>query len=523
MDEYFNGQTPETPGDGTPPPIPFRGHEEPAHAPADELPSADADSADGEFSQAAAPGTPAESHLRPGIIPAAPLGSYAPFGVIQNPPQSAYPAYAPAQPQYQGGYPAFAPGAPGIAVAQAPNAPAAKKKHPGLVVLAVLVSLVIVVTAGLLAIGALGGGDSGGPLEGDNTTLKIQSTPDEKVPVPPVGTVLTSEQVADKLQPSVVGIVLFSSRSSTSVGSASGVIMGEDSTKKYTYIITCAHVINDTGGLTIKVQFEDGSQVNAEIVGYDTRTDLGVIRIKKTGLTAAEFGNSDVLKAGEPVWAIGNPAGMDFYGSVTTGIVSNIGRDMKSENEMKLIQHDAAINPGNSGGPLVNKYGQVVGIISLKLVSDDIEGMGFAIPSTPAKVIIDKLITNGRVPGRARLGISYVEASQSYQYSPILQLKKLPAGSLIIMEISKDGALAGTDAQVNDLIVSVNGKKLDKSDVLLEVIQKSKPGDTLTLSLVRVFSDYTTQELTVKATLIEDTGETASSSESETPDVLPPF
>ncbi|MDR1408951.1 MAG: trypsin-like peptidase domain-containing protein [Oscillospiraceae bacterium] len=533
MDEHFNRQIPETPGDGTPPPIPFGSHDKPTNPPVDELPPTEAD--------APLPGSPFESfppidevnpsvdtHLQPGTLSPSPLPSsapalggatYVPFGAPQ--PDLIQPPYAAsgAPPQYQGGYPAFAPGTPNQAPAASPTT---KKKHPGLVVLAVLVFIVIVVTGTIFISDLIDKSNTGGPLYGDNTTLNLQSTPNADVEIPKSGTVLTSEQLVAKLQPSVVGIVLFSSRQATSVGSASGIIMGEDSTKKYTYIITCAHVINDTSGLTVKVQFEDGSQINADIVGYDTRTDLGVIRIKKTGLKAAEFGNSETLKAGEPVWAIGNPAGMDFYGSATTGIVSSIGRDMKSENEMKLIQHDAAINPGNSGGPLVNKYGQVIGIVSLKIVSDDIEGMGFAIPTTPAKEIIDKIIKNGYVPNRARLGISFIEASQSYKYSPILQMKKLPVGSLIIMAIDKNGALADTDARVNDLIVAVNGKKLDKSDILLEVIQKSKPGDTLMLSLVRVFSDYSTQEFTVKAKLIEDKGD-SNTVTPEDPDVLLPF
>ncbi|MDR0883087.1 MAG: trypsin-like peptidase domain-containing protein [Oscillospiraceae bacterium] len=299
--------------------------------------------------------------------------------------------------------------------------------------------------------------------------------------------------------------------------------MGEDSTGKYTYVITCAHVISDGGGLTVKVQFENGSQEKAEIVGYDTRTDLGVIRIKKTGLQAAEFGNSDAIRAGEQIWAIGNPAGMEFYGSITTGIVSAIGRDLKSENETPLIQHDAAINPGNSGGPLVNKYGQVIGIVSMKLVSGDIEGMGFAIPSTPAKLIIDELIKNGKISGRARLGIYYSEASQSAKYSMVIQLKKLPSGSLIIEDIDPSTPLAKTKAQKYDMIVAVNGKKLDKPDVLLDVIQKGKPGQSITLDLVRVFSDYSIEEFSVKTTLVEDTGETGYPEESTEPEILLPF
>ncbi|MDR1805800.1 MAG: trypsin-like peptidase domain-containing protein [Clostridium sp.] len=506
MDEFLNAQGGESPNEV--PPVPFMATEEPAvPAPSDPQPAPEAQ-------------PPAEesaltfelSAQEQQFVPAPPIA----------PPVQQYPAYAP---PYQQPYPAYVPSAPVPPVAAAPSKEKKPKKpYTGLKVLCVLLAIVLVATSVVAAFGWLRDrGDNDGVVEGDDTTLTIQDTPKEEVTVPESGTILTGEQVAEKLKPSVVGIVLFSSRSTTSVGSASGIIMGEDSSKTYTYVVTCAHVISDASGYTIKVQLEDGTQVDASIVGYDTRTDLGVIKIKKTGLTAAEFGNSDVLKAGESVWAIGNPAGMDFYGSVTAGIVSSIGRDLKSENEMKLIQHDAAINPGNSGGPLVNKYGQVVGIVSLKIVSDDIEGMGFAIPSTPAKTIIDQLIKNGRVPDRAKLGISYIEASQSYEYSRIVQQNKLPSGSLIIMEINKDGALAGTKAQKYDMITAVNGKDMDTADVLIEIIQSSKPGDTLTLSLVRVHSDYTIEELTVKAKLIEDMGSSATEETTTEPDILSPF
>ena len=293
--------------------------------------------------------------------------------------------------------------------------------------------------------------------------------------------------------------------------------MGEDSSGQYTYIITCAHVISGNG-IKAVVQLHDGTQYDAQIVGYDARTDIGVLKIKATGLTAAEFGDSSKLKVGEAVYALGNPGGMEFFGSFTSGMVSAISRPVSSEigYSMECIQHTAAISPGNSGGALINAYGQVIGINSLKITDSDYELMGFAIPISSAKEIIDDIIAYGRVPNRPKLGISYYANSSSQQYNMIVQIKGLPAGSLIIADINADSDLVNTDARVGDLIIAVNGKELTTADVLLEEIDNGKVGDTLTLTLCRISSNYQTSEFNVKVKLVEDTGNTASVNEQTT-------
>ena len=179
---------------------------------------------------------------------------------------------------------------------------------------------------------------------------------------------------------------------------------------------------------------------------------------------------------------------------------------------INAIQTDAAINPGNSGGALINEYGQVVGINSLKISDSSYELMGFSIPISSAKEIIDDLIAYGRVPNRPKLGISYFSNTSNQQYNMIVQIKGLPAGSLIIADINEDSDLANSSAQVGDLITAVNGKELSTSEVLLEAIENAKVGDTLTLTLCRISSNYQTKEFNVKVKLVEDTGNTTSSS-----------
>ncbi len=317
---------------------------------------------------------------------------------------------------------------------------------------------------------------------------------------------LTPTQIYAKLKDSNVGIVVYSSNSNSSAGEGSGIVMGVDSSGEHTYIITCAHVISDAG-VSVKVQTNEGQTFDAEIVGYDKKTDIGVLKIKATGLTAAEFGDSNALQVGDPVYAIGNPGGVEFFGSFTDGSVSAIQRPVSSSigYSMKCIQHSAAINPGNSGGMLVNQYGQVIGINSQKIASTEYEGMGFAIPITSAKEIIEDLIAYSYVPNRPMLGITYYPVSASVQYNMIAQIKGLPAGTLIINEISSNSSLSGTNASKYDMIIAVNGEELTTADILLEKIDNSNVGDKITLTLCRVNSDYSVDTFDVEATLVEDT------------------
>lgn len=423
---------------------------------------------------------------------------------------------------------------------QPPKAPLQTSKGKrGIKVFIACVALVVVfaMVAGVASVVKIAKRGHGYDSDSDSKTKisaeKDNSDADAKLninasPVSPTETniegALTPTQIYAKLKASNVGIVVYSSKSNSAAGEGSGIIMGEDSSGTYTYIITCAHVISDSG-VKVKVQTHDGETYDADIVGFDKRTDIGVLRIKATGLKAAEFGDSDALLVGDPVYAIGNPGGVEFFGSFTEGSVSAIHRPVSSEigYTMKCIQHSAAINPGNSGGMLVNQYGQVIGINSQKIASTEYEGMGFAIPITSAKEIIEDLIAYSYVPNRPMLGITYYPVSASAQYNMIAQIKGLPAGTLIINEISSSSSLANTQAQQYDMIIAVDGKELTKSDILLEKIDNGKVGDKLTLTLCRVRSDYSTETFDVEATLVEDKAGSAAETTTTPTQYVNPF
>ncbi len=326
---------------------------------------------------------------------------------------------------------------------------------------------------------------------------------------------LSATGVYEKVKESSVGILVYSN-SSTKSGEGSGVIIGEDDSGKYTYIMTCAHVIKDGGN--IKVQLFDETQYDATVIGYDSRTDIGVVRIAASGLTAIEVGDSEKISVGETVYAIGNPGGVDFAGSFTNGMVSAIARPVNSEigYEMNCIQHTAAINPGNSGGALVNSYGQLIGINSSKIASTEYEGMGFSVPSSTFIEVYNEIIKNGYVTNRPKLGIAYAPASASQTYSMLVGAKGLPKGSLVIRGIDADSSLANTEVQTGDLITAVNGKALDSADTLPDLIENSKVGDTFTLSICHFDNNYQATEFDINVTLVEDKGTTETVAEETT-------
>ena len=405
--------------------------------------------------------------------------------------------------------------------AQAAAATQKKKKSKGFKgFMIALVAVIVCVAVVLVAYPKIKKSDEK-VSSGDSTQITLNETPTVKN----TSSIPTSEEIAAKAEKFNVGIKLygqsqsiFSSSSSNSlVGEGSGIIMGEDSSKKYTYIVTCAHVISEvkTSGYTMTVTDYEGNSYDGILVGYDSKTDVGVIKIQKTGLTAAEFGDSTTLKKGQTVYAIGNPGGSEFFGSFTKGMVSAIDRPISSESgyEMKCIQHTTPINSGNSGGALMNEFGQVIGINSSKIVSTGYEGMAFAIPISDAKEIIDDIIANGYVTDRPKLGISYSAAEKYQQYAMVVKLKDLPSGSLVIASINSDSSLANSKAKAGDLIIGVDGQKLDTSDVLLDKIENGKVGDKLKLEICRINSDYSIDTFTVEATLVEDKG---TSSETET-------
>lgn len=304
-----------------------------------------------------------------------------------------------------------------------------------------------------------------------------------------------------------VGILIY--KSDTLYTEGSGVVVKEDDEGKYTYIVTCAHVVNQTD-TAVSVLMEDNTEYPAEVVGLDTRTDLAVVRIEESGLDTAEFADSDELIVGQTVYAVGNPGGSEFFGSLTNGIISAIDRPVSSSTgyEMECIQHTAAINPGNSGGALVNGEGKVIGINSMKIASTEYEGMGFSVPSNVVIDVFNSIIENGYVAGRAKLGITYTTPSgYSQTYAMYVQMRGLPSGTIVIAGISDDSDLADEDVKVGDLITKVNGKDMTDSGMLSAMIEDMSVGDTLTLTIVRLNTDNWSQtEQNITVTLVEDKG-----------------
>ena len=399
-----------------------------------------------------------------------------------------------------------------------PAAPKKPKKNAGKAVKSI-VALVLAAAMGFMGgfVGARFGGNNKVIIQQVERSSSSLADSESAAEGTTVSSGMTTAQVAKTVSPSVVVItteqVVYSQwswygQSQVESGAGSGVIISSDG-----YILTCDHVVAGASNITVTIGDDD---YTATVVGEDDTSDVAVLKIDATDLTPATVGNSDSLAVGESVLAVGNPLG-ELGGTVTSGIVSALNRSVSiqsssSVNTMSLIQMDASVSPGNSGGALINEYGQVVGINSLKISDSSYELMGFSIPISSAKEIIDDLIAYGRVPNRPKLGISYFSNTSNQQYNMIVQIKGLPAGSLIIADINEDSDLANSSAQVGDLITAVNGKELSTSEVLLEAIENAKVGDTLTLTLCRISSNYQTKEFNVKVKLVEDTGNTASSS-----------
>jgi len=310
--------------------------------------------------------------------------------------------------------------------------------------------------------------------------LQISPTPQDKdSQLPAAGSKLTVKQIAKKVRTSVVGVVAEGTANFSSSSVGSGIIMSADG-----YIITNNHVIENTN--KISVVTDDGTSYDAYVIGTDSRTDLAVLKVDAQNLPAAEFGDSDLLEQGDVAVAIGNPAGIQLQNTVTAGIISAINRNIVVEDEeMTLIQTDASINPGNSGGPLVNEYGQVIGINTVKIGISYYEGLGFAIPINTAKPIIDELISRGYITGRPSIGISGITISE--RDAAFYGLK---AGMYVeFVHPYSDAYKKGL--QSGDVIIAMNGTSLASHEELKKLRDEHKAGDTVKLTVYRQGREFT--------------------------------
>ena len=308
----------------------------------------------------------------------------------------------------------------------------------------------------------------------DPPSVEIESSP--AAPATPASEdeadgALSLQEIYKKCIGSVVSIAV-SSQSGKSSGT--GIVLSADG-----YLITNHHVIENAQ--VIAVQTSDDRQFQASIIGSDEASDLAVLKVDATDLQPAEFGDSDKLAVGDRVVAIGDPLGAQLRGTMTSGIVSAINRDLEvNDRTMTLIQTDAALNNGNSGGPLINCYGQVIGINTMKLrsyYSTTAEGLGFAIPMAVAKPILEELMENGYVAGRPAIGISYDTLPLAFRI-----YYNLPEGVYI------SAVYDGSDAQAKgvtagDIITAVNGTRVTSIDELNRVKNQFTAGDSITLTL----------------------------------------
>ena len=300
------------------------------------------------------------------------------------------------------------------------------------------------------------------------------------------GSSLTTEQVADLVSPSVVVItteqVVYSQwswygQNQVESGAGSGVIISSDG-----YILTCAHVVDGASTITVTIGDKD---YTATLVGEDTTSDIAVIKIDADGLTPATVGNSDSLKVGQSVMAVGNPLG-ELGGTVTGGMISALNRSVtiqgsSSVNTMSLIQMDASVSPGNSGGGLFNMNGELVGIVNAKSSSSDAEGLGFAIPINDAIKVAQELLENGNVTGRPYLGITYLAVTDAQTASQL----GVNAYGVYVVEVVKGGPAEKAGLQAGDRIVSVDGTEIASKDDLGTLMQKHAAGDTLSITIAR--------------------------------------
>lgn len=274
-------------------------------------------------------------------------------------------------------------------------------------------------------------------------------------------------------------------------GTGSGAVYRTDGDQAF--VFTNNHVV--AGSDAIEVMFSDGEIVEAEIVGADEYTDLAVLSIDAEHVeSVAEFGDSKELTLGEPAIAVGSPLGGDFALSVTSGVVSGVNRTVPVDNdrdgtidwEMTAIQTDAAINPGNSGGPLVNVNGQVIGINSMKISSNVVEGMGFAIPSNDAVSIINELETNGEI-NRPVLGVSLLDSNllNDQQIAEITGSNEPIDQGAIVVEVASDSAAAEADIQAGDVFTSFNSEPVKNSMELKQAVYTTRIGDTVEAEIIR--------------------------------------
>lgn len=318
---------------------------------------------------------------------------------------------------------------------------------------------------------------------GDLDSISMERAPlrdDVTLTLAPMeGMELTAREIYQRVSPSMVGIRV---AAGDGIHLGTGIIMTGDG-----YIVTNAHILSE--GREASVIFSNNSQAEALLVGYDGETDVAVLKVDRQGLTPAVFGDSSRLQVGDLAYAIGNPLGEELRGTMTSGIISAVDRvvDMGGR-DMTLLQTSAALNVGNSGGALINAAGQVVGITNMKMETqwETVEGLGFAVPSSIVKPVVDQIIAQGSYVGRPAVGVTVIDH---------FDFNNIPDGAEVF------SVTAGSDAEgklfVGDVIVEANGEPIRCVDDLLRVRGQMAVGEELPLRVWTGGADGQMLEITI--------------------------
>lgn len=393
-----------------------------------------------------------------------------------------------------------------------------EKKHGGIwkFIAACLVCAILGGAGGGALVASQLSGQTTAATDYSGSQLNVADDPTETQTASPVsstGETLTGAQIYSLGCAQAVGVTTeitytnYFGMQSTSAVSGSGFIVTSDG-----YIVTNYHVIAEayTGGYTVSVMLYNGDKYDAKIVGVEESSDVAVLKIDATGLSEATLGNSDNLQVGETVYAIGNPLG-ELSFSLTSGTVSALNRDITTQDETtgatvtnNMFQMDAAVNEGNSGGPVYNDKGEVVGIVTAKYADTGVEGLGFAIPINDVTDIVDQLIKNGYVSGKASFGITVTTVD-----STVAQYYNMVEGAYVY-SVTSGSCSDKAGLKVGDIITAINDTEVKSSSELSNAKKDYKAGDTVTLKVYRQ-GEY----LDIKVTLDEDVPTSSDSGSTE--------
>ena len=379
---------------------------------------------------------------------------------------------------------------PSGAASQTPREPE-KRSRKGLWSFLIAAGVLVLAVVAATVVASLRGGGAvppvdGGTGDGGDASSIVNISGAEKTTIPriqgeagvslvctaPAGEKLSIQDMYEKVNPSTV-LVVADKGEQASIGT--GVIMTEDG-----YIVTNAHVIS--GGKSCWIALDTGYTYDAELVGFDKDRDLAVLKaVDAADLPAAEFGDSDRCRVGDTVYAIGNPLGIELRGTLTDGIISAINRDVMMEGRvMTLLQTNAALNNGNSGGPLINEYGQVIGINTLKMSGNGgedeatVEGLGFALPSSDLCYVVNDIIANGRFRGVPAMGILVINDTAA-DGSP----------QVSVYSVTEGGGGAEAGLQAGDVLLAADGQTVQDINDLMAVRRTHIADETITLTVLR--------------------------------------